>query len=133
MFPYLCLWLYAQTVRSQKKKNLQKKLGVFGGIHSVSSAVILFVPKLRLVWILWCKIGVVLCHKCLRERTNNMRSKLNKCFVSLLDVKVFIVIFTTSSVSAETIASMDLSPNSPKTHQNLKIQNYNVNSRKKNY
>jgi hypothetical protein len=29
-------------------------VGVFGGIHGVSSAVILFVPKLRLVWILRC-------------------------------------------------------------------------------
>jgi hypothetical protein len=32
---------------------LELKCGVFGGIHGVSSAVILFVPKLRLVWILW--------------------------------------------------------------------------------
>jgi hypothetical protein len=34
--------------------------GVFGRIYAVivSSAVSLFVPKLRFVWILWCKIGV---------------------------------------------------------------------------
>jgi hypothetical protein len=30
------------------------------------------------------------------------------------------VVFTTSSVSAKTIASMDLSPTFPKTHQNVK-------------
>jgi hypothetical protein len=86
-------------------------VGVFGGI--------LFVPKLRLVWILWCKFGVVLCHKCLRQR-----------FLTADDVEIFIVVFTTSSVSAKTIASMDLSPNSPKTHQNVKHPYLIVYSRK---
>jgi hypothetical protein len=43
--------------KGRKKKN-----------GSVSSAVILFGPKFRLVWILWCKISVILCDKCLRQR-----------------------------------------------------------------
>jgi hypothetical protein len=36
------------------------------------------------------------------------------------------VVFATSSVSAKTIAFMDLSPNSPKTHQNMKHPYFNV-------
>jgi hypothetical protein len=58
--------------------------GVFGGIHGVSSAVILFVPKLRLVWILWCKIGVVLCHKCLRQRTIWRTNEINSFLVQMM-------------------------------------------------
>jgi hypothetical protein len=58
-------------------------LRVFGGIHGVSSAVILYVPKLRLVWILWCKISIVLCHKCLRQRTIWRTSKINAFLVQM--------------------------------------------------
>jgi hypothetical protein len=34
-----------------------------------NSSVTLFVPKLRLVWITWCKIDVVLSRKCQRRPT----------------------------------------------------------------
>jgi hypothetical protein len=40
------------------------------------------------------------------------------------------VVFTNSSVSPKTIASMDLSPNCPVTHLNVKHPHFNVNSRK---
>jgi hypothetical protein len=60
-----------------------------------------------------------------------MKNKRNKRFLSP-DVQIFIVVFTTSAVSAKTIAYMDLSPNSPKTHQNVKHSYFNVYSRKKN-
>jgi hypothetical protein len=45
-----------------KTKTKKQTPGVFSGIDGVSSAVIiLFVLKLRLLWILRCKISAVLC------------------------------------------------------------------------
>jgi hypothetical protein len=48
---YLILLLtqYRTDANYKNKKNILKKESSFGGIHGVSSAVILFVPKLRLV------------------------------------------------------------------------------------
>jgi hypothetical protein len=51
--------MYNVLLPFNNKKNKQNNQGVFGGIHGVSSAVILFVPKLRLVSILWQNVGIL--------------------------------------------------------------------------
>jgi hypothetical protein len=71
----LLSWMY--VCKEKKEKKEKKERAVFGGIHGVSSAIILFVPILHLVRILWCEIGVFLCHKCLRQLTIWRTSEIN--------------------------------------------------------
>jgi hypothetical protein len=53
--------------------------------------------------------------------------KENKRFLGVDNVDSFIVVFATTSGSAEMTVSIGVARNSPKLHQNIKYQHFDLN------